>query len=305
MNDLEERISKLEIDIKNILKLYNDGTSYQSIEDDNTISIGYDASHQSIRQGGAIAIGGNSAYQVSQGMDAIALGSHSAYKAVQGNNAIAIGTDACNNGVQGSSTLALGSYACKSASQGNNAIAIGSYSGYCSKQGQYSIAIGYGAGAGYQKANSIILNANGKSQTDLEEYDDDFIVYKDGMSTPLHDGNQNVGGFYVKPIRHSDSIVDDDYKHEGYNTDVAQLYYNKNTGEIYTSYTVPLNLRCAKKTDNIKKIGYDASSGDLVWYEEDINSESEYSDSDTTEYATSSDSDDNFEDVDIIMKDNL
>jgi hypothetical protein len=282
MENFEQRLSSLEADIKRLSNLYNN-TSHQSIEDENTIAIGCDSSYQAIRKEGAIAIGGNSALQVSQGKSAIALGSHSAYKAVQGSGAIAIGDRACSNGIQGSSTIAIGPSSCKNGTQGNNAIAIGPYSAYCSKQGQNTIAIGYGAGAGYQKANSIILHAGGKTQLSENE----FVVFEDGMTTPDNDGHQDEGGFYVKPIRYSRDSND-----KG-----TQLFYNQKSGEIYTAPSVlTMNLRKVTKTDDILNIGYDRHTGELVTYDDDYDddydSESSYSTTSESSISTISDSSD-------------
>lgn len=144
----------------------------------SSVAIGFQAGNAN--QGiNSIAIG-IGAGNTSQGAAAISIG-QSAGSMSQSEQAIAIGNFAGQTN-QGFLSIAIGANAGQNI-QGSHAIAIGTDAGRVN-QGDYAIAAGFYAGQTAQSANSIAINALGDP------------------SAPL---NPDTSGFFVKPIRPSDS----------------------------------------------------------------------------------------------------
>jgi hypothetical protein len=187
----------------------------------NAIAIGFSAGFQN-QKVSSIAIG-NEAGRKDQSENAIAMGDGSGsvdqsnyavaigYRAggsYQKANSIAIGRSA---GLlnQKSDSIAIGTGA-GSQNQGTGAIAIGFNVGV-QNQGDYSIGIGYARGQIDQSANSIVMNAR---QGNQDASANQIILNADSNEIIT----EPQGGFYVKPIRQSDSN--------------SILNYNTNSGEI-------------------------------------------------------------------------
>ena len=149
----------------------------------------------------AVAIGA-SAGNTGQSWGATAIGTN-AGTSNQGTVATAIGSNA-GRYTQGYSAIAVGRRAGET-TQGQYGIAIGSRAGK-SSQGEYSIAIGYYAGETNQGNNSIILNASGTTLSPT-----------------------TIGGFFVSPIRYTET-QDATYD--------AMMFYNTNTKEVRYSYAL-------------------------------------------------------------------
>jgi hypothetical protein len=118
---------------------------------------------------------------------------------------ISVGNKNCFDSVQGNSGISIGDHAGFCSKLGMNTINIGNRAGYNTTQGAHSIAIGHLAGTGFQKGQSICLNASGEP-----------------MSTPEFDGHVGSGGFYVKPLRQVSFDEDES----------VLVYYNPRTGEF-------------------------------------------------------------------------